>query len=54
MEILLGIGIFFLIVGLVVWRLRVSQELEDRRVWAAHTERQYGEPWPWPKNSDHR
>jgi hypothetical protein len=52
MEILLGIGIFFLIVGLVVWRLRVSQELEERRIWAAHTERQYNEPWPWPKNKD--
>lgn len=54
LTILLGVGIFFLILGLVVWRLRVSQELEDRRVWAAHTERQHGEPWPWPKDSDHR
>jgi len=52
MEILLGIGIFFLIVGLVVWRLRVGQELEEKRVWAAHTERQHSEPWPWPKNDN--
>ena len=52
MEILLGIGIFFLIVGLVVWRLRVSQEVEDRRILAAHTERQYSEPWPWPRGDD--
>jgi hypothetical protein len=52
MEILLGFFIFFLIMGLVVWRLRVHQELEERRIWAVHTERQYSEPWPWPR-SDH-
>lgn len=56
MEILLGIGIFFLIVGLVVWRLRVQQELEERRVNAAYTvpgRNSYpGEPWPWPKSTD--
>ena len=54
MEILLGIGIFFLIVGLVVWRLRVHQELEERRVNAAYTvpgkDNYPGEPWPWPKS----
>jgi hypothetical protein len=58
MEILLGIGIFFLILilGLVVWRLRVHQELEERRVWAAYTvpgrDSYPGEPWPWPKGRD--
>lgn len=56
MEILLGIGIFFLIVGLVIWRLRVQQELEERRVNAAYTvpgRNSYpGEPWPWPKSTD--
>ena len=56
MEILLGIGIFFLIVGLVIWRLRVQQELEERRVNAAYTvpgiNSYPGEPWPWPKSTD--
>ena len=56
MEILLGIGILFLIVGLVVWRLRVQQELEERRVNAAYTitgrDSYPGEPWPWPKSTD--
>ena len=49
-TLLLGLGIFTLIVGLVIWRLRVYQELEERRIWAAHTERMYSEPWPWPKS----
>ena len=56
MEILLGFFIFFLIVGLVVWRLRVHQELEERRVWAAYTvpgrDSYPGEPWPWPRGVD--
>jgi hypothetical protein len=56
MEILVGIGIFFLIVGLVVWRLRVHQELEECRVNAAYTvpgrDSYPGEPWPWPKSPE--
>lgn len=56
LTILLGIGIFFLILGLVVWRLRVHQELEERRVNAAYTvpgsDSYPGEPWPWPKGRD--
>ena len=54
LTILLGIGIFFLIIGLVVWQLRVHQQLEERRVWAAYTvpgrDSYPGEPWPWPKS----
>lgn len=56
LTILLGIGIFFLILVLVVWRLRVHQELEDRRVNAAYTvpgkDSYPGEPWPWPRGED--
>ena len=55
MELLIGIGfIFFLVVGLVIWRLRVHQQLEERRVWATYTvpgrDNYPGEPWPWPKS----
>ena len=55
MELLIGIGfIFFLVVGSVIWRLRVHQELEERRIWAAYTvpgrDSYPGEPWPWPKS----
>jgi hypothetical protein len=55
MELLIAIGfIFFLVVGLVIWRLRVHQELEERRVWSAYTlpgaDSYVGEPWPWPKS----
>jgi hypothetical protein len=55
MELLIGIGfIFFLVVGLVIWRLRVHQELEERRVNAAYTipgkDSYPGEPWTWPKS----
>jgi hypothetical protein len=57
MELLIGIGfIFFLVVGLVIWRLRVHQELEERRVNAAYTvpgrDSYPGEPWPWPKSPE--
>lgn len=52
MEILLGIGIFFLVVGLVVWRLRVAQEQKENEIWLAAMAQRSGEPWPWPESKD--
>jgi hypothetical protein len=52
MEILLGIGIFVLIMGLVIWRLRVAQEQKDNEAWLAAMSQRSGEPWPWPKGDD--
>jgi hypothetical protein len=51
MEILITIGfIFFLVVGLVIWRLRVKQQQdEEDHIWTAAMHQMAGEPWPWPK-----
>jgi len=50
LTILLGIFIFFLIMGLVVWRLRVKQMQDEYRIWTASMHQNAGEPWPWPKS----
>jgi len=51
LTILLGIFIFFLIMSLVVWRLRVKQmQDEEEHVWTTSMHQNAGEPWPWPKS----
>jgi hypothetical protein len=49
-ELLLGLCVFTLLIGLVVWRLRVKQQQDEDRIWTTAMHQNAGEPWPWPKS----
>jgi uncharacterized membrane-anchored protein YhcB (DUF1043 family) len=56
MELLIGIGfIFFLVVGLVIWRLKIVQARQERCVNSAYTRANYTKfsgYWVWPKSPE--
>ena len=55
MEILLGIGIFFLVWGIIIWRLKVVQARQERWVDSAYTRANYPKfsgYWVWPKSPE--
>jgi hypothetical protein len=55
MEILLGIGIFFLVWGIIVWRLKIVQARQERWVDSAYTRANYPKfsgYWVWPKSPE--
>jgi len=56
MELLIGIGfVFFLVVGLVVWRLKIVQARQERWVNSAYTRANYPKfsgYWVWPRGED--
>jgi hypothetical protein len=55
METLIGIVIFFIIWGIIVWRLKVVQHRQERWVNSAYTRANYPNfsgYWYWPKSPD--
>ena len=55
LTILFGIGIFFLIIGLVVWQLKIVQARQERWIDSAYTRANYTKfsgYWIWPKSPE--
>ena len=55
LTMLLGIGIFFLIIGLVVWQLKIVQARQERWIDSAYTRANYTKfsgYWIWPKSPE--
>lgn len=55
MYTLIGITLFFVAWGLVVWRLKVVQRRTERWVDAAYTKpnhKKFSGYWVWPKSPD--
>ena len=55
MEILIGLAIFFLVWGIIVWRLKIVQTRQERWIDSAYTRANYTKfsgYWAWPKSPE--
>jgi hypothetical protein len=55
MEILIGLAVFFVIWGVIVWRLKVVQHRTERYIDAAYIKpnhEKFSGYWYWPKSEN--
>jgi hypothetical protein len=55
MDVLIGLAVFFVIWGIIIWRLKVMQLRTEHYIDAAYTKpnsTKFSGYWHWPKSPD--